>query len=82
MYELLDAQMTNGIAEKMLTYVKFDKNFRTQVVDVVSMSEPVMMDSLDAPDWIPAGSMVGFAPKELQSGTVGTTYVATRYTVR
>ena len=82
MYELIDAQMTNGNAEKMLTYVKFDRNFRTKVVDVVSMSEPVMMDSLDAPDWIPSGSMIGFAPTELQSGAEGVTYVATRYTVR
>ena len=82
MYELLGAQMTNGFAEKMLSYVKFDQKFRAQVVDAVSLSEPVMMDALDAPEWIPAGSMVGFAPKELQSGADGVTYVATRYTVR
>lgn len=82
MYELLDAQMTNGIAEKMMTYIKFDKRFRREVIDVISMSEHVMMDCLDAPDWIPGGSMVGFAPKELQSGATETTYVATRYTVR
>lgn len=82
MYELIEAQMTNGIAEKMLTYVKFDKNFRTQVVDAVSLSEHFMMDSLDAPDWIPSGSMIGFAPKVLESGAADTTYVATRYTVR
>lgn len=80
MYELIDAQMTNGFEEKALTYIRFDANFRREVIDAVSTSELVMLDALDATDWIPAGSMVGFGPQELQSGAHS--YVATQYTAR